>query len=268
MGRHVRARDPVAHPLGTHRRTPGGRSPHLSVIRQFPSSLAAPNFGSSRWTTGTDRKAWTRRRTATASVSSARASRNATPPGRAQWTKIAVGRGIKVVRRLRPYHSPMRKLEGISTERLRTALDDADEAKAATRLVVALAYKDGVHVETLVERYGIPQSTIDDWLDRLENQPLADALRDEPRPGRPPKLSAEQRVEVETWLDGSPRDVGYDSEEWTAEPCTSRSTMPSTSRTPRRTSTGCFPRNRLHSLPTGNIISDSNRTQSIVLRSA
>lgn len=63
----------------------------------------------------------------------------------------------------------MRKLEGISTERLRTALDDADEAKAATRLVVALAYKDGVHVETLVERYGIPQSTIDDWLDASKN---------------------------------------------------------------------------------------------------
>lgn len=111
----------------------------------------------------------------------------------------------------------MRKLEQISTEELRTALDDADEAKAAKRLMVAIAYKDGVHVETLVERYGIPQSTIYYWLDRLEKQPLADALRDEPRPGRPPKLSEEHRAEVETWLEGSPQDVGLDADEWTSE---------------------------------------------------
>lgn len=111
----------------------------------------------------------------------------------------------------------MNKLEGISTEKLWIALDDADEAKAVKRLMVALAYKDGVDVDTISERYGIPPSTIYYWLDRLENQPMADALQDKPRPGRPPKLSTEQRVEVETWLEGSPRDVGYDAEVWTAE---------------------------------------------------
>lgn len=50
----------------------------------------------------------------------------------------------------------MRKLEQISTEKLKTALDDDDEAKAAKRLMVALAYKDDVRAETLAERYGIP----------------------------------------------------------------------------------------------------------------
>lgn len=161
----------------------------------------------------------------------------------------------------------MRKSETISTEELRTALDDADEARAAKRLVVALAYKDSVHVETPVERYGIPQSAIYCWLDRLENQPLADALQEETRPGRSPKVSTERRVEVETWLDTSPRAFGYLVEKWSADtvgrnhvkifatrggeilerlgvdsmnPYTTRFLISSTSVTPSRTSTGCF----------------------------
>lgn len=92
----------------------------------------------------------------------------------------------------------MRKLDGLPADHLRAALDEAQDAKAAKRLMVALAYKDGVGVDTISERYGIPQSTIYYWLDRLENRPTADALRDGPRPGRPPKLSTDQRVEVET----------------------------------------------------------------------
>lgn len=98
-------------------------------------------------------------------------------------------------------------MERISTEHLRTAFNDADEATAATRLMVALIYTDGVPVTTLAERYGSPQYTIYDWLDRPGSRPIADALQDEPRPGRPPKLSSEQRAEVETWMDNSPRDV-------------------------------------------------------------
>lgn len=74
----------------------------------------------------------------------------------------------------------------ISTERLRAVLNDADDTKVAQRLVVAGACTDGGCVETITEPYGIPQSTIYYSLDRLEKQPLAEALRDEPWPGRPP----------------------------------------------------------------------------------
>lgn len=111
----------------------------------------------------------------------------------------------------------MCKREGITTERLRTALNDADDAKAAKRLMVTLAYIDGGAVMTLAERYGNPLSTIWNWLECFENQPVADALEDEPRPGRPPKLSTEHRAEVETGMDGSPRDIYYDAEEGTVE---------------------------------------------------
>lgn len=106
----------------------------------------------------------------------------------------------------------MRKLDGIDENRLRDALGDAETAKGVKRLMVALAYKDGVGVERISHRYGIPQSTIYYWLDRFEERGFEDALADEHRPGRPPKLTAEQRARVESWL-SEPPDEGT---EWTA----------------------------------------------------
>lgn len=111
----------------------------------------------------------------------------------------------------------MSKLEGIDSDRLRTALRDAETPKAAKRLMVALAYKDGVNVKVLAARYGIPQSTIYYWLDRFDTQPLAEALEDDARPGRPPKLSADQRATVESWLESPPEDADGEPEAWTAE---------------------------------------------------
>lgn len=50
----------------------------------------------------------------------------------------------------------MDKLDDISTDRQRTALFDADDAKAAMRLMVALAYTDDVADTKVTERFGIP----------------------------------------------------------------------------------------------------------------
>ena len=108
----------------------------------------------------------------------------------------------------------MSKLTQLGREELREALDEAATAKAAKRLMVALAYKDGVDVETLSDRYGIPQSTIYYWLDRFESQSIEDAIEDETRPGRPPKLSDEQRAEVESWL-ATPPESDDEPTEWT-----------------------------------------------------
>lgn len=110
----------------------------------------------------------------------------------------------------------MTKLDAVPVEALREALEAADDAKAAKRLMVALAYKDGVAVDTIASRYGIPQSTVYYWLDRFETQSIPAALEDEPRPGRPPKLTAEQRTTVDSWLDESPQAFGYDAERWRA----------------------------------------------------
>ena len=111
----------------------------------------------------------------------------------------------------------MTKLEDISTDQLKSRLETVNDAKAAKRLMIAIAYKDGEKVKTLAARYGIPQSTIYYWLDRFEGQSLAEALEDEPKPGRPPKLAPEQRAEVESWLEQAPASSDANEEEWTAE---------------------------------------------------
>ena len=48
----------------------------------------------------------------------------------------------------------MNKLEAVDPDSLRAALAEADNPKAVKRLMIALAYRDGVPVETLSERYG------------------------------------------------------------------------------------------------------------------
>lgn len=101
----------------------------------------------------------------------------------------------------------MTKLDSVDPDELRSALETAESAKAAKRLVVALAYLDGVDVGTIQERYGFAQSTIYYWLDRIDTRPLEDALEDESRPGRPAKLSDEQLAEVESLLDEASDDV-------------------------------------------------------------
>ena len=115
----------------------------------------------------------------------------------------------------------MTKLERVDADDLRSALADADGAKATKRLMVALAYKDGVNVDVIASRYGIPQSTVYYWLDRFEEQPLARALEDESRPGRPPKLTDEQRAEVAEWLKRPPETDEMEETDsadgWTAE---------------------------------------------------
>ncbi|WP_224450315.1 helix-turn-helix domain-containing protein [Haloprofundus salilacus] len=110
----------------------------------------------------------------------------------------------------------MGKLDEVSAERLRTALSEADDAKEAKRLVVALEYKAGQRVDDLSERYGIPRSTLYSWLERFEGGSVEAAVSDDDRPGRPPKLDADDLAELRADASTSPAKLGYDVGEWTA----------------------------------------------------
>lgn len=66
----------------------------------------------------------------------------------------------------------MAKLSTVSVDDLHEALEGVSTGKAAKRLMIALAYKDGVAVATLSERYAIPQSTVYFWLDRFKEMPI------------------------------------------------------------------------------------------------
>lgn len=111
----------------------------------------------------------------------------------------------------------MAKLNHVSMDDLRFHLDRVESIKASKRLMLALAYKDGVDVATLSERYGVPQSTIYYWFERIETQPLPQAVVDADRPGRPSKLSDRERESLRTDLETVPSESGYNEAEWTPE---------------------------------------------------
>ncbi|USZ69960.1 helix-turn-helix domain-containing protein (plasmid) [Halorussus salilacus] len=111
----------------------------------------------------------------------------------------------------------MDKLDGVSRASLRAELDAVESAKAAKRLMVALAYKDGVPVSTLSERYGIPESTLYYWLDRFAAESVSAAVEDGDRPGRPSELDDADREAVFGALADSPEAYGFDAASWTPE---------------------------------------------------
>lgn len=113
--------------------------------------------------------------------------------------------------------SGMNKLDSVDSDVLRETLAETTDPKAVKRLMVALAYDDGVSVDTLSERHGIPRSTIYSWLDRFEEDSIADAIRDEHRPGRPPLLSEQEREQLTQTLRSPPIKVGFSDDSWTPE---------------------------------------------------
>jgi transposase len=113
--------------------------------------------------------------------------------------------------------SGMGKLASVSRDALQTALADVSTGKAAKRLMIALAYKDGVPVDTLSERYAIPRSTVYYWLDRFEELSIEETIEDDDRPGRPPALTAEERDELRADLALSLQAFDFDATMWSTE---------------------------------------------------
>ncbi|WP_435181966.1 helix-turn-helix domain-containing protein [Halorussus sp. AFM4] len=109
----------------------------------------------------------------------------------------------------------MDKLDGVSLSTLWEQLDAAETPKAAKRLMIAIAYKDGVPVSVLSERYDVPESTLYYWLDRIADDPVAEAVEDDDRPGRPSALDDADREALFAALAESPAAHGFDAESWT-----------------------------------------------------
>lgn len=109
----------------------------------------------------------------------------------------------------------MTRLTEVTVEQLRRALDDVNGSKPTLRLTAAIAYMNGVSQTELAEWFGVSRRTIYGWLTRLEEKPIAEAVHDDPRPGRPGKLSTAQRSRLETRLQEPPTRAGYDEPAWT-----------------------------------------------------
>lgn len=112
----------------------------------------------------------------------------------------------------------MGTIHGVDLDDLHAALDAVEGKKATLRVSVGIAYVHGVSPTALAEWYDVSRATVYDWLGRLERlaeEPAVEALADADRPGRPPKLSAEQREEFAATLREPPGAAGYDADVWT-----------------------------------------------------
>ena len=109
----------------------------------------------------------------------------------------------------------MAHLDGISLADLQAALDEVEGKKPTKRLIAAIAYKRGVSQTELAGWFGVQRKTIYSWLTRLDEEPLAQAVLDADRPGRPRKLAETERERLTDALGQPPREVGCDRETWT-----------------------------------------------------
>ena len=55
------------------------------------------------------------------------------------------------------------------------------------------------------------------WFDRLEEEPISQAVQDRQRSGRPPKLDDANREGFQEAVQNPPSEAGYDQPAWTTE---------------------------------------------------
>lgn len=114
----------------------------------------------------------------------------------------------------------MTGLDGTDAADLQEALSAVEGKKPTLRLCVAIGYANGVSPTELAEWYGVSRATVYNWLERAERlavEPVAEALTDADRPGRPPKLSPSERERLNATLRSPPDEAGFDGSVWTPE---------------------------------------------------
>ncbi|MEF8853456.1 MAG: helix-turn-helix domain-containing protein [Haloarculaceae archaeon] len=109
----------------------------------------------------------------------------------------------------------MARLEDVPVEELEAALAEATGKKETQRLLVAIIYKRGPSVPMIARWLDTREQTIYRWFDRLEAEPVEQAVRDRQRPGRPPKLEGSDRETFREAVRSPPADSGYDEPAWT-----------------------------------------------------
>lgn len=106
-------------------------------------------------------------------------------------------------------------LRDVSADDLRAELERVESKTPALRLVVALNHKHGLTQTEIAEQYGVARKTVYNWLTRIDSRPLGEAIRDDERPGRPPKLTPKEQEQFVQVLQKPPSAAGYGAEYWT-----------------------------------------------------
>ncbi len=114
----------------------------------------------------------------------------------------------------------MAALETVSAEDLRQVLAEVDDADAVQRLMAAITYKEIDHLTQgeAAELYGFSSTWASKWFNRLErltDEPFEDIVYDEPRSGRPSKLTESEHQRFVDDLHEPPEEAGLDARAWT-----------------------------------------------------
>lgn len=109
----------------------------------------------------------------------------------------------------------MARLENIAVEELESALDDATGKRETQRLMAAIIYKRGPSAPMIAEWLDTREQTLYRWFDRIEEEPIEQAVQDRQRPGRPTKLAGADKKEFQQAVQNPPTEAGYDQPAWT-----------------------------------------------------
>src|SRR5438093_4581721 len=96
-----------------------------------------------------------------------------------------------------------------------TILPWTAQVSEQVRLLAMLRLAEGWSQQEVADFVGVSRRSVRRWQKSLREEGEA-GLRTRPRPGRPPKLQAEQAEQVLSWLDRSACDFGFPTERWTA----------------------------------------------------
>lgn len=112
----------------------------------------------------------------------------------------------------------MTRLEEVPVCDLRELAESFDAHRPIRRLYGAILYKQGVSAPTIAAWLDVRPATVYSWFDRLEAaEELERAVRDDRRPGRPPKLRGADRREFFELLAAPPTNAGIDADDWSPQ---------------------------------------------------
>lgn len=113
----------------------------------------------------------------------------------------------------------MRKLKFKKTEAVISVLQHeirrSEESRYDHRMHGVLLVAHGLSARQAAELLGDAPRTVELWIHRFRQENL-EGLREEPRPGRPSRLSPEQMALAQAAVRSSPAEAGLKAERWDA----------------------------------------------------
>jgi len=108
----------------------------------------------------------------------------------------------------------MRRLDDITLGELQDLRERTEGEILRERVLAAVGREQGDELETLVERHGVVEKTIRNWLNQFAEEPIEQAPYDDPGPGRPSKLDEHERNQFFEQLQQPPIELGYERQAW------------------------------------------------------